>query len=69
MHMHSGVKITENDGNVQRPDVLPNGGDIGQLQKQVSTKLNNHAPDGEKPRWVTANQNSWVKNGLRFILQ
>ena len=48
MHMHSGVKITVDEQNVQRPNVLPNGGDIGQLQKQVSTKLNNHAPDGEK---------------------
>jgi len=47
--MHSGVKITVNEGNVQRPNVLPNGENIGQSQKQVSTKLNNHAFNGEKP--------------------
>ena len=73
MHMHSGDKILrmrgENHDGILSLNVLPNGENIGQLQKQVSTKLNNHAPDGEKHRWVTANQNSWVKNGLRFILQ
>jgi len=47
--MHSGVKITVNEGNVQRPNVLPNGENIGQSQKRVSTKLNNHAFNGEKP--------------------
>ena len=48
MAIHPGVKITVNEQNVQRPDVLPNGGDIGQSQKRVSIKVNNHAPDGEK---------------------
>ena len=37
----SGVKITVNDGNVQGPDVLPNGKHIRQLQRQVSTKFRN----------------------------
>jgi len=32
-------------------NVLPNGEHIGQTQKRVSIKVNNHTPDGEKHRW------------------
>jgi len=39
--MHSGVKITVNEQNVQGPNVLPNGENIGQSQKRVSTKFRN----------------------------
>jgi len=32
-------------------NVLPNGEHIGQLQNTASIKVNNHAFNGEKPRW------------------
>ncbi len=49
------------------PNVLPNGENIGQLQKRVSTKVNNHAINGEKHRWPQLPEKPHLKNGVRFI--
>jgi len=42
-------------------NVLPNGEHIGQLQKRVSIKLNNHAFNGEKIQEFQLTENKWAQ--------